>query len=82
MRIAADGEAMITRGVIALLLRVLDGRTPAEILEGDLSFLDRTGLRSQLSPARGNGLEAMVRRVRERAQEEMRAARADSRPAR
>jgi len=64
MRISADGEAMITRGIIALLLRVLDGRTPAEILDGDLFFLDRTGLRSHLSPARGNGLAAMVQRIR------------------
>jgi cysteine desulfuration protein SufE len=64
MRIAADGDAMITRGIIALLLRVLDGRTPAEILDGDLFFLDRTGLTTHLSPARGNGLAAMVRRIR------------------
>jgi cysteine desulfuration protein SufE len=64
MRISADGEAMITRGIIALLLRVLDGRTPAEILDGDLFFLDRTGLKTHLSPARGNGLAAMVQRIR------------------
>ncbi len=64
LRIAADSEAMITRGIIALLLRVLDGRTPAEVLDGDLFFLDKTGLRSHLSPARGNGLAAMVRKIR------------------
>jgi cysteine desulfuration protein SufE len=64
MRISADGDAMITRGIIALLLRVLDGRAPAEILSGELFFLDRTGLRAHLSPARGNGLAAMVRRIR------------------
>lgn len=64
MRISADGEAMITRGIIALLLRVLDGRTPAEILNGELFFLDRTGLKTHLSPARGNGLAAVVQRIR------------------
>jgi cysteine desulfuration protein SufE len=64
MRISADGEAMITRGIIALLLRVLDGRTPTEILDGNLYFLDRTGLKTHLSPARGSGLAAMVQRIR------------------
>jgi cysteine desulfuration protein SufE len=69
LRLAADSEALITRGIIALLVRVLDDRTPAEILDGDLFFLDRTGLGSHLSPARANGLEAMVRRIREHAAE-------------
>jgi cysteine desulfuration protein SufE len=69
LRILADAEAMITRGIIALLLRVLDGRTPHDILESDLFFLDRTGLRSHLSPARGNGLAAMVNKIRSYAKE-------------
>jgi cysteine desulfuration protein SufE len=69
LRIAADTDAMITRGLIALLLRVLDGRAPVEILDGDLFFLDRTGLGSHLSPARANGLAAMVRHIRNRAEE-------------
>lgn len=69
LRIAADGEAMITRGIIALLLRVLDGRTPTEILEEELFFLDRTGLGAHLSPARSNGLGAMVRQIRQHAEE-------------
>jgi len=64
LRISADSEAMITRGIIALLLWVLDGRTPAEILEADLFFLDRTGLQAYLSPSRANGLAAMVRQIR------------------
>ena len=67
LRIIADSEAMITRGIIALLLRVLDGRTPAEILAEELYFLDRTGLGSHLSPARANGLAAMVRQIRQQA---------------
>lgn len=69
LRIAADSDAMITRGIIALLLRVLHGRTPAEILEEDLFFLERTGLASHLSPARANGLAAMVRQIRRHAEE-------------
>ncbi len=68
LRLSGDSDARINRGMVALLLRVLDGRAPAEILAADLAFLDRTGLRTQLSPARANGLAAMVRRVRECAQ--------------
>jgi cysteine desulfuration protein SufE len=60
---------MITRGIIALLLRVLDDRTPPEILEGELYFLDRTGLAAHLSPSRANGLSAMVRQIRRHAEE-------------
>lgn len=67
LRIEADGEAVITRGLIALLLRVLDDRTPEEIVEQELFFLERTGLGAQLSPARSNGLAAMVREIRRQA---------------
>lgn len=63
VRISADSDAAITRGIIGLLIRVLDGRTPREILDGDLYFLDETGLRAHLSPARANGLAVMLRRV-------------------
>lgn len=69
LRITADSDAAITRGIIALLLRVLDHRTPGEIVAAELSFLDRTGLRKHLSPSRANGLEAMVTRIRELAAE-------------
>jgi cysteine desulfuration protein SufE len=69
LHLEADSDAMITRGLVALLLRVLDGRTPAEILGTELFFLDRTGLGSHLSPARGNGMAAMVRQVRRHAEE-------------
>lgn len=67
--IEADSDAMITRGIISLLLRVLDGRTPSEILEDDLFFLDRTNLRSHLSPARANGLAMIVRQIRRHAED-------------
>ncbi len=69
LRLSGDSDARINRGMVALLLRVLDGRSPAEILAAELGFLDRTGLRGQLSPARANGLAAMVRRIREYAAE-------------
>lgn len=69
LHMAADSDAMITRGIIALLLRVLDGRMPGEILRTELFFLDRTGLSTHLSPARANGLAAMVRRIRSCAQD-------------
>jgi cysteine desulfuration protein SufE len=68
LRLQADSDAMITRGIIALLLRVLDGRTPAEILDADLFFLDRTGLQAHLSPSRANGLAHMVQQIRARAE--------------
>lgn len=69
LRIRADGEAVITRGLIALLIRVLDGRTPAEIRDADLFFLERTGLQAHLSPSRANGLANMVRQIRRQAEE-------------
>ena len=69
LHLSGDSDARINRGMVALLLRVLDGRTPAEIAAADLFFLDRTGLRTHLSPARANGLAAMVRRIRRCAEE-------------
>lgn len=69
LHIIADSDATVIRGMIGLLLRVLDGRTPAEILEADLYFLERTGLSMRLSPARSDGLAALVRRIRACAEE-------------
>lgn len=56
----ADSDAMITKGLVALLVRVLDDRTPQEILDTPLTFIDRIGLREHLSPNRANGLSAML----------------------
>jgi len=64
MRIEAWSDAKIVSGIIALILRVLDGRTPGEIASTDLYFLDRTGLSSSLSPARAGGMKAIVERIR------------------
>ncbi len=61
---SADSDAIITKGIIALLIRVLNGHTPAEILAADLYFIDRIGLSANLSPTRANGLVAMIRQMR------------------
>ncbi len=60
----ADSDAIITKGIIALLIRVLSGRTPQEVLDTDLYFIDRIGLRENLSPTRANGLVAMIKQMR------------------
>ena len=64
MYYAADSDAIITKGIIALLIRVLNGRTPQEVLDTDLYFIDAIGLTANLSPTRANGLAAMVRQMR------------------
>ncbi len=61
---SADSDAIITKGIISLLIKVLNGRTPREILDTDLYFIDRVGLRENLSPTRANGLAAMVKQMR------------------
>lgn len=60
----ADSDALITKGIIALLIQVLSGHTPQEILDADLYFIDKIGLRQHLSPTRSNGLLAMVKQVK------------------
>lgn len=60
----ADSDAIITKGIIALLIRVLNGRTPQEVLDTDLYFIDAIGLSANLSPTRANGLAAMVKQMR------------------
>ena len=60
----ADSDAIITKGIIALLIRVLNGRTPQEILATDLYFIDAIGLKENLSPTRSNGLLAMLNQMR------------------
>ena len=60
----ADSDAIITKGIIALLIRVLSGRAPQEIVDSDLYFIDRIGLRENLSPTRANGLLAMIKQMK------------------
>lgn len=59
-----DSEALLVRGVVALLLHVLSGHTPKEILDADLYFMDRIGLQEHLSPTRSNGIVAMLKQLR------------------
>ena len=60
----ADSDALIVKGIVALLLRVLSGHTPDEILDADLYFIDKIGLKEHLSPTRSNGLVAMVKQIK------------------
>ena len=62
--LTADSDALIVKGIIALLIRVLSGHTPQEILDADLYFIDRIGLKDHLSPTRSNGLLAMIKQIR------------------
>ncbi len=61
---SADSDAIIVKGIVALLVKVLDGRTPDEIVENKLFFIDEIGLSQNLSPTRSNGLLAMVKKMR------------------
>ena len=60
----ADSDAIITRGIIALLIRVLSGRKPEEVKDADLYFIDKIGLKENLSPTRANGLYSMVKQMK------------------
>ena len=60
----ADSDAIIVKGIISLLIEVLNGHTPQETLDADLYFIDRIGLAENLSPTRSNGLVAMVKQMR------------------
>jgi cysteine desulfuration protein SufE len=60
----ADSEAMIVKGLISLLIRVLSGQTPNDIIQAELSFIDRIGMASHLAQTRSNGLRAMVKQMK------------------
>ena len=60
----AESDALIVKGIITLLIRVMDNHTPEEILDADLYFIDRIGLKEHLSPTRSNGLLAMIKQMR------------------
>lgn len=60
----ADSDALIVKGIIALLIRVVSNHTPKEIIDADLYFIDRIGLREHLSPTRANGLLAMTKQMK------------------
>jgi len=61
---SADSDAIITKGIVNLLIRVLSGHTPDEILNADMDFIEKIGLREHLSPTRSNGLTSMVKQMK------------------
>ena len=61
---SAESDALIVKGIVALLIRVLSDHTPQEILDADLYFIEEIGLKEHLSPTRSNGLVAMVKQIR------------------
>jgi len=61
---AADSDALITKGIVSMLIKVLSGHTPAEILNADLYFIDAIGLKENLSPTRSNGLVSMIKQMK------------------
>jgi len=61
---SADSDAIITKGIIALLIRVLSNRSPKEVMETDLYFIEKIGLRENLSPTRANGLVSMIKNMK------------------
>ena len=64
IRFTAESDALIVKGIVSLLIRVLSDHTPQEILDADLYFIDEIGLKEHLSPTRSNGLVAMVKQMR------------------
>ncbi|MCB0512197.1 MAG: SufE family protein [Bacteroidetes bacterium] len=60
----ADSDAIITKGIIGLLIKVLSGHTPEEIAESDLYFIEKIGLKEHLSPTRANGLVSMIKKIK------------------
>ena len=67
VRYLADSDSVITKGMIALFVRVLDGETPDAILTADLSYIDQTGLKEHLAPTRANALNLMATQMKQRA---------------
>lgn len=64
VKYAADSDAIITKGLIAMLMRVLSDQSPKEILASDLAFIDQIGMREHLSPTRSNGLNSMIKQMK------------------
>ncbi|MDG5800452.1 SufE family protein [Marinilabiliaceae bacterium ANBcel2] len=64
IRFMADSDAIIVKGIVSLLIRLFDNRTPQEIVDAELWFIDKIGLKEHLSPTRSNGLVAMVKQMK------------------
>ncbi len=67
MRYVADSDSLITKGMIALFIRVFDGQAPDEILKADMDFIEETGLKEHLAPTRANALNLMATQMKQRA---------------
>ena len=67
----ADSDAIITKGIVALLIRVFSHQTPENILNADVSFIDKIGLKDHLSPTRANGLVSMIQQMKNYARQEL-----------
>jgi len=61
---SADSDAVITKGLVSLMIRVLDGQSPEDILSAELGFLEKIGLKEHLSPTRSNGLTSMIKQMK------------------
>jgi cysteine desulfuration protein SufE len=64
LKFTADSDAIITKGIIALLIRVFSQQKPQDIIDAELSFIDQIGLKEHLSPTRANGLTSMIRQIK------------------
>ena len=64
IKFTADSDAVITKGIIALMIRVLNNREPKKIVDADLAFIDEIGLKEHLSPTRSNGLVSMIKQMK------------------
>ena len=64
IKYTADSDAILTKGIVALLLRVFSGQKPADILEAKTEFIDKIGLKEHLSPTRANGLVSMIKQIK------------------
>ena len=64
MSFSADSDAIITKGIIAVMIRVLNGQSPTDIINADMAFVDEIGLKEHLSPTRANGLVSMIKQMK------------------
>ena len=64
LKLTADSDAILTKGIVALLLRVFNNQTPQAILEADTNFINEIGLKDHLSPTRANGLVSMIKQIK------------------
>jgi cysteine desulfuration protein SufE len=64
LQFTADSDAIITKGIVALLIRVLNNQSPQHVIDADLYFIDKIGLKENLSPTRSNGLLAMIKQMK------------------